>query len=307
MKLKTSSKGVIHSFQISQNSALSSPLLTNEMNETEWIKSISSLQYILIPIGIVNLFPNQTPNKLQIAISYIFPVALLIMPLYLINPNSNTYLTQTNSSSFGIYLLYTIYALIFFNTMFVYWYIRWYFLGKQHHIFLMIHLYEYIKDSLNNNTLLMNNILTQYQKSIAKTCKYCTIFFYCFIVMVTIVWLWLGAFEYQIFYGHKTNTLLYNIVTVFAYNYQIWWTHAMGLAIFIVNLKLLQLRYYAFSAKICISSKYNKLLNLNRLQTVYQSNENINEIALQNVDDINKEYLDIILMFQNKIIKKIIK
>ena len=47
----------------------------------------------------------------------------------------------------------------------------------------------------------------------------------------------------------------------------------MGVVIFIINLKLLQLGYYAFTATLCPSRDHNELLELHKLQKVYQNED----------------------------------
>ena len=60
------------------------------------------------------------------------------------------------------------------------------------------------------------------------------------------------------------------------------------------------LHYYAFSAKLITSTKYSELLSLCELQTIYQSmdDSDSDKVALMNVNEISKKYLDIVSMFE---------
>ena len=213
MEIRTTNKGVVQSFNINGKSSLSTPLVSNKLSVEEWIQSVSTLRYILMPLCIINLFPDQKPTKIHLIMSYLYPLLWCITPYYMLAPNLNDYLSNAIPLDTAKYMLYIIYVLTFVNSVFVYCYIRWYFFRKRHHMFLLIHLYEYIKHS-------NEDALKVYYNTIHQTCKYCTILFYCFIIFVTILWIGIGVEEYT-FYKHKWSLSL-DLCAVFAYDYQVY-------------------------------------------------------------------------------------
>ena len=297
MELKTNTKGIVKSFSV--NTQYQEQLLPNKlMSEKEWLQCISPLQYILIPIGIINLLPNQKNNLWKIIISYMYPISICLAFWYLYDPGANSYLHTSLTTE--KYILYAVYSSSIINMFFVYWYIKWYYIGNQHHIFLLTHLYEYIVNSTNE--LNTSNVLSEYYKNIYSTCKYSVVLVYAFLIFLWTVWFFLGFFDTE--FEQMSVPLMMFVDALYCYD--IWWINTVGSVIFILNLRLLQLRYYAFTGILCKSDKYNKLLNLHSLQEIYQNDHNDllltemndNDNDNKNVDEISKQYLDLILLFQ---------
>ena len=252
--------------------------------------------YILIPIGINNLFPDNKPNKLCLIISWIYPPGLFAMIWYQYDSRNNKYFNQAGNSSVS-WIVHLIFAWQIFNTIFVYCYIRWYFFRKRYHTFLMISLYEYITETVSNIKD-GDHIIHKYYESIYKHCKYAMILHYVFMIILTIVWIFISQTAV-----YKEFSFSYNFFVLSLYVYQGWWINTVGVIIFIVNLKLLQLRYYAFTAKLCATKEYNDLLQLDELQQVYQNDDenvgiNGGDIMLKNVKEISNEYLNVAVLFQ---------
>eukprot|EP01084_Bolivina_argentea_P309645 535655_1 len=288
--------------QTNNNTGLSTPLIGNKMDEKQFTECLKPLQYILFPIGITNLFSDYKPNIFLKTWSFIFPLSLLLIPLYTLNLNTDAWLVAIDALGNNVQSIVLRICFIDhqFTSIGTYLFLRFYFFPQQRPHKLLRDLYKFIDNAIIATKQYENNCFQTYYNTIHKYIKLLCIC--CCVLQGSLIIIWTTI---DIISMHTTNVFSYLKPVIFCW--QVYWVWFVIVVIFLIIIKILTLYYYIYTSKIyyafSIHQTSNDIIDMNDLQHVFNDkyNENKQLVNVNNdimtVYDMKNEYVKMVRLF----------
>lgn len=258
--------------------SLQKPLLDDVISRNLWMKTLAPLQWLLIPMGILTLFPENSIKETKYLIiekiwSYVMCGAIVgLYPSYewifSIDKNGSGY--NPESEEWENVALLSTNIMLYVTNLYIYYFLRFQYISEKNDHFqqLCIDLYKTACNSnininrINNNNNNSkkdnnnnNNLEQLYHKSLHEKVKTCVYIVYGLMCLGILSWI-VSSF---VLFGKSSPWYIY-VATPTIYALCIWFPMFVGIAVFAISMRMLELRYYLFSTRMMYSFGCKKYL-----------------------------------------------